>query len=71
MNESGKESGLSIYIAIWQNTRGDSGRVLDSRVRASPASLRCCPWARHIYPILVLVHHRKTRPCLTKMFDGT
>ena len=28
------------------------------RVRASPASLRCCPWARHIYPSLVLVQPR-------------
>ena len=44
-----------------------SGRVLDSRprVRASPASLRCGPWARHIYPSFVLVQPRKTRPCLT------
>ena len=36
------------------------------RVRASPASLRCGPWARHIYPSLVLVQPRKTRPCLTE-----
>ena len=45
-----------------------SGRVLDSRprVRASPASLRCGPLARHIYPSLVLVQPRKTRPCLTE-----
>ena len=45
-----------------------SGRVLDSRprVRASPASLRCGPWARHIYPSLVLVQPKKTRPCLTE-----
>ena len=35
-------------------------------VRASPASLRCSPWARHIYPSLVLVQPRKTRPCLTE-----
>ena len=35
-------------------------------VRASPASLRCGPWARHIYPSLVLVQPRKTRPCLTE-----
>ena len=33
---------------------------------ASPASLRCGPWARHIYPSLVLVQPRKTRPCLTE-----
>ena len=48
-----------------------SGRVLDSRtsglrVRASPASLHCGPWAKHIYPSLVLVQPRKTRPCLTE-----
>ena len=34
--------------------------------RASPASLRCGPSARHIYPSLVLVQPRKTRPCLTE-----
>ena len=48
-----------------------SGRVLDSRpkgrgFRASPASLRCGPWARHIYPCLVLVQPRKTRPYITE-----
>ena len=30
------------------------------------ASLRCGPWARHIYPSLVLVQPRNTRPCLTE-----
>ena len=35
------------------------------RVRASPVSLHCGPCARHIYPNLVLVQPRKTRPCLT------
>ena len=35
-------------------------------VRASPASLRCGPCARHIYPSLVLVQPRKTRLCLTE-----
>ena len=34
--------------------------------RASPASLRCGPSARHIYPSLVLVQLRKTRSCLTE-----
>ena len=29
-------------------------------------SLRCGPSARHIYPSLVLVQPRKTRPCLTE-----
>ena len=50
-----------------------SGRVLDLRRRgwggggrASPASLRCGPCARHIYPSLNLVQPRKTRPCLTE-----
>ena len=37
-----------------------------SRVRASPASLRCGPWARLIYPSLVLVQPKKTCPCLTE-----
>ena len=37
------------------------------RVRASPGSLRCGPWARHIYPSLVLVQPRKTCPCLTEI----
>ena len=36
------------------------------RVRASPASLRCGPWARHIYPSLVLVQPRKNRPYITE-----
>ena len=36
------------------------------RVPASPASLRCGPCARHIYPSLVLVQPRKTCPCLTE-----
>ena len=35
-------------------------------VRASPASECCGPWARHIYPSLVLVQPRKTRPCFTE-----
>ena len=33
---------------------------------SSPASLRCGPSARHIYPSLVLVQPRKIRPCLTE-----
>ena len=44
-----------------------SGRVLEGpRVRASPASLRCGPWARHIYPSLVLVQPRKNHPYITE-----
>ena len=38
------------------------------RVQASPASLHCGPWVRHIYPSLVLVQPRKTHPCLTERF---
>ena len=37
-----------------------------TRVQASLVSLCCGPKARHIYPSLVLVQHRKTRPCLTE-----
>ena len=33
---------------------------------SSLTSLRRGPWARHIYPSLVLVQPRKTRPCLTE-----
>ena len=40
---------------FWLETEGP-------RVRASPASLHCCPWARHIYPSLVLVQPRKISP---------
>ena len=46
--------------------RERSGSVVECLTRASPASLRCGPWARHIYPSLVLVQPRKTRPCLTE-----
>ena len=50
---------LEEWKSAWLETEGP-------RVRASPASLRCGPWARHIYPSLVLVQPRKTRPCLTE-----
>ena len=46
-----------IYIAV--ETKGP-------RVRASSASLHCGPWARDIYPSLLLVQPRKTRLCLTE-----
>ena len=54
-----------------QQRRECSGSVVGCltegpRVRASPASLRCGPWAKHIYPSLVLVQPRKTCPCLTE-----
>ena len=46
-----------------------SGRVLDLRVRASPGSLCCGPWARHIYPSLVPLYWfnpGRTIPWLTE-----
>ena len=48
-----------------------SGSVLDSRQRAAGSSLTgvtaLCPWARHIYPsLVVLVQHRKTCPYITE-----
>ena len=46
---------LFTILGAWLETEG-------LRVRASPASLRCGPWARHIYPSLVLVQPRKTHP---------
>ena len=39
------------WMSAWIETEGP-------RIRASP-------WARHIYPSLVLVQPKKTRPCLT------
>ena len=48
-------SAVAQWLSAWLETEGP-------RVRASPASLRCGPWARHIYPSLVLVQPRKTRP---------
>ena len=52
------------WYSAWPETKGP-------RVWASPASLLCGPWARHIYPSLVLVQPRKTRPCLTeRLFMG-
>ena len=56
-----------IYFLI-KGAQWLSGRVLDSRqkVRASPPSLCCGPWARHIYPSLVLVQPRKTHPFITE-----
>ena len=47
-----------------------SGRVLDSWPRGRRFEphrrLHCGPWAWHIYPSLVHVQPRKTRPCLTE-----
>ena len=38
---------------------------------ASPASLRCGPWARHIYPSLVLFQPRETVPHNWKIVEWT
>ena len=49
-------------MAQWQSAWLETEGPL---VQASRASLLCGPKARHIYPSLVLVQPRKTRPCLT------
>ena len=54
-----RERSGSVVSSAWLETEG-------SRVRALPASLRCGPWARHIYPSLELVQPGKTRPRLTE-----
>ena len=41
-------------------------KVYQTLLWTSPASLRCGPRARHIYPSLVLVQPRKTRPYITE-----
>ena len=55
--------------------RAHSGSVVRCLTRdrgvagsSQTASLCCGPWARHIYPSLALVQHRKTHPCLTERF---
>ena len=50
---------MAQWYSAWLETEGPP-------VRASPASLRCGPWARHIYLSLVLVQPRKTHSCLTE-----
>ena len=62
------EKMLTWTLRIKQTKWEPSGSVLDSRprVRASPASLCCGLWARHIYPSLVLFQPRKTCPCFTE-----
>ena len=61
------------YFFYSVGSRERSGSMVECLTRdrgaagsTSPASLRCGPWARHIYPSLVLVQPRKTRPCLTE-----
>ena len=63
---------LNPNILIHQKRKG-SGSVVECLTRdrgAAGSSLTSvtalCPWARHIYPSLVLVQPRKTRPCLTE-----
>ena len=50
-------------VAQWYSSWLETERP---RVRASPPSLCCGPWARHIYPSLVLVQPRTIRPFLTE-----
>ena len=52
-------STVAQWLSAWHETKGP-------RVQATPASLRCGPWARHIYLSLVLIQPRKTRPFLTE-----
>ena len=51
-------------MAQWYSARLETK---GPRVRATPASLLSGPWARQIYPSLVLVQPRKTRPCLIEI----
>ena len=68
--KTGKKTCLhGIAVAqVWCTTRDQ--RAVGSSLTVS---LHCGPRARHIYPSLklVLVQPRKTRPCLTKIVDGT
>ena len=63
---------LKIFATVHKGAQWLSGRVLDSRRRDrgfKPHQRHCVvpgPWARHIYPSLVLVQPRKIRPCLTE-----
>ena len=54
-----RKSSLGRAVAAWLETGGP-------RVRVSLTLLRCGPWARHIYPSLVLVQPRKTRPYISE-----
>ena len=56
---------IHFNMYLWERS-GSVVECLTRDWRAAPASLRCGPWARHIYPSLVLVQPRKTRPCLTE-----
>ena len=68
--------GLGSYLIVLLGAQWLSGRVHDSRQGAAGSSLTgvtmLCPWPRHIYPCLVLVQARKTRPGITeKLLTGT
>ena len=56
--------------AIYKRCSGSVVECLTRDREAAGSSLTgvtaLCPWARHIYPSLVLVQPRKTRPCLTE-----
>ena len=54
-------STVAQWLSAWLETERP-------RVWASPASLRCGHWARHIYPSLLLVQPRRARPCLAERF---
>ena len=56
---------LTVSRNLYRNTIGSTvAQCLTRDQDASPASPRC--GLRHIYPSLVLVQPRKTRPCLTE-----
>ena len=57
----------SLYALLFLEKEAEIGGRVEVEVRASAASLRCGPGARHLYPSLVLVQPRKTRPCLTEI----
>ena len=52
-------SAVAQWKSAWLETAGP-------RVGASPVSLHCGPWARHIYRSLVLFQPRKNRPYITE-----
>ena len=56
----------TVCLCRTQNMLDVGAQWLSGRVLGSPASMHCGPWPRHIYPSLVLVQPRKTRPCLTE-----
>ena len=65
-----------IYTRVNREHRGSVVKCLTRDRGAAGLSLTgvlvLCPSARHIYPCLVLVQHRKTRPNITeKLLTGT